>query len=100
MAILTRLAVGGIFFLAAFWPAWAPAEVRPLSLAQLEEIALKVNPTLQAAGAEIKKNEADLKIARQYPNPELEGLVSSQKSMENGTYATGYTIGLSQPIEW
>jgi cobalt-zinc-cadmium efflux system outer membrane protein len=100
MANLKRLAVGGIFFLGIFWSVWAQAEARPLSLAELEETALKIHPSLKAAGAEIKKNEADLKIARQYPNPELEGLVSSQKGLENGAYATGYTIALSQPMEW
>ena len=26
--------------------------------------------------------------------------MSSQKGMESGTYATGYSIGLSQPLEW
>ncbi len=95
-----RLAVGGVFFLGVFWSVWGQAEVRPLSLAELEETALKIHPSLKAAGAEIKKSEADLRIARQYPNPELEGQVSSQKGLENGTYATGYTIALSQPIEW
>jgi outer membrane protein, heavy metal efflux system len=100
MAIFKKLAVGGIFLLMVFCPFWAKAELRPLSLNELEEMALKINPSLKAAGAEIQKSEADLKIARQYPNPELEGLISSQRSMENGTYATGYTIALSQPVEW
>jgi cobalt-zinc-cadmium efflux system outer membrane protein len=100
MVILKRFAVGGIFLLAIFGPILTQAAIRPLSLNELEEIALKIHPSLKAAGEEIKKNEADLKIARQYPNPELEGLISSQKSMENGTHATGYTIGLAQPIEW
>ncbi len=100
MVILKRFAVGGIFLLAIFGPILTQAAIRPLSLNELEEIALKIHPSLKAAGEEIKKNEADLKIARQYPNPELEGLISSQKGMENGTYATGYTIALSQPIEW
>ena len=100
MVILKRFAVGGIFLLAIFGPILAQAAIRPLSLNELEEIALKINPSLKAAGAEIQKSEADLKIARQYPNPELEGLISSQRSMENGTYATGYTIALSQPVEW
>jgi cobalt-zinc-cadmium efflux system outer membrane protein len=95
-----RLAMGGIFILGLSWSLWAQAEVRPLTLAQLEEIALAINPALKAADAEIKKNQADLRIAKQYQNPELEGLVSSQKGLENGTYATGYTIALSQPIEW
>jgi cobalt-zinc-cadmium efflux system outer membrane protein len=95
-----RLAMGGIFILGLSWSLWAQAEVRPLTLAQLEEMALAINPALEAAGAEIKKNQADLRIAKQYQNPELEGLVSSQKGLENGTYATGYTIALSQPIEW
>ena len=100
MVILKRFAVGGIFLLAIFGPILTQAAIRPLSLNELEEIALKINPSLKAAGAEIQKSEADLKIARQYPNPELEGLISSQRSMENGTHATGYTIALSQPVEW
>ncbi len=100
MANLKRLSVGGLFFLVIYWSVWAQAEVRPLSLAELEEMALKINPSLKVAGAEIRKSEADLRIAHQYPNPELEGQISSQKGLENGTYGTGYTIGLSQTIEW
>jgi cobalt-zinc-cadmium efflux system outer membrane protein len=100
MVTLKRFAVGGIFLLAVFGPVLTQSAIRPLSLNELEEIALKINPSLKAAGAEVQKSEADLKIARQYPNPELEGLISSQRSMENGNYATGYTIALSQPVEW
>jgi len=99
MVNLKRLAVG-VICLGLFWSGWAGAEVRPLSLAELEEMALKMHPSLNVASAEIKKSEADLKIARQYPNPELEGSVSSQKALEGGTYGTGYTIGMSQTIEW
>jgi cobalt-zinc-cadmium efflux system outer membrane protein len=100
MAGLKKLAVGGLFLLGTFWSVWVQAEMRPLSPAQLEEMAVKINPSLKVAGAEIRKNEADLKIARQYPNPEFEGEVSSQKGLENGNYTTGYTAGLSQTIEW
>ncbi|MFZ2086980.1 MAG: TolC family protein, partial [Desulfobaccales bacterium] len=70
------------------------------SLAELEEMALKTHPSLQVAGDEIKKSEAELRIARQYPNPELEGEVSRQKGLENGNFGAGYSIGLSQTIEW
>jgi cobalt-zinc-cadmium efflux system outer membrane protein len=97
---LKKLAVGGVFFLSLIWSGWAAAEVRSLSLAELEEMALKIHPSLKVASAEIKKSEAELRIARQYPNPELEGSISSQKALEGGTYGTGYTIGLSQTIEW
>ena len=100
MVNLNKLAVGGVLFLSLIWSGWAAAEVRSLSLAELEEMALKIHPSLKIAGAEIKKSEAELRIARQYPNPELEGSISSQKALEGGTYGTGYTIGLSQPIEW
>jgi cobalt-zinc-cadmium efflux system outer membrane protein len=78
----------------------ALAGQKAYSLKELEEIALKIHPSLQIYGAEIKKSEAELRIARQYPNPEVEGLVSSQKALEGGTYGTGYTIGVSQTIEW
>jgi len=100
MASLKKLAVGGLFLLGISWSVLVWAEVRPVSLAELEEMALKINPSLKVAGAEIRKSEADLKIARQYPNPEFEGEVSSQKGLENGNYTTGYTVGLSQTIEW
>ena len=67
------------------------AGLRAYSLPELEEMALKTHPALKVAGAEIKKSEAELRIARQYPNPEVEGSVSSQKGLESGTYATGYS---------
>ena len=97
---LKWIAVGVVFCLTPLWSGWAMAETRAYALAELEEMALKTHPSLQVSGAEIKKSEAELRIARQYPNPELEGEVSSQKGMEGGTYMTGYSIGLSQPLEW
>ncbi len=100
MVDLKKLAVGGVLVLSLTWSGWAAAEMRSLSLAELEEMALKIHPSLKVAGAEVRKNEAELRIARQYPNPDLEGSVSSQKGLENGVYGTGYTIGLSQTIEW
>ncbi len=100
MVNLNKLAMRGVLFFSLVWPAWTQAGGRPLSLADLEEMALKTHPSLEVAGAEIKKSEAELRIARQYPNPELEGEVSGQKGMENGDKATGYTFGLSQTIEW
>jgi len=81
-------------------PLMALAGQKAYSLKELEEIALKIHPSLQVSGAEIKKSEAELRIARQYPNPEVEGLVSSQRGTDGGTYGTGYTIGLSQTLEW
>jgi outer membrane protein, heavy metal efflux system len=100
MVNLKRLAVGLVFGLTPLWCSGALTAARTYSLAELEELVAKTHPALQVAGAEIKKSEAELRLARQYPNPEVEGLVSSQKGLESGTYATGYTIGLSQTIEW
>jgi outer membrane protein, heavy metal efflux system len=97
---LKRLAVGVVFCLAPLWSGGAIAGTRTYSLQELEEMALKTHPALKVAGAETNKSEAELRIARQYPNPEVEGLVSSQKAMEGGTYGTGFSIGLSQTIEW
>ncbi|MEW6657315.1 MAG: TolC family protein [Thermodesulfobacteriota bacterium] len=78
----------------------AIAGQRSYSLKELEEIALKIHPSLQVSGAEIKKSEAELRIARQYPNPEVEGTLSSQKELPAGDTGRGYTISLSQTIEW
>jgi cobalt-zinc-cadmium efflux system outer membrane protein len=97
---LKKLAVGGALFLSFIWSGWAAAEVRSLSLTKLEEMALMIHPSLQVSGAEIKKNEAELRIARQYPNPEIEGSVSSQRFPEGGNDGVGYTVGLSQTLEW
>ncbi|RJR45282.1 MAG: TolC family protein [Deltaproteobacteria bacterium] len=81
-------------------PLMALAGQKAYSLKELEEIALKIHPSLQVSGAEIKKSEAELRIARQYPNPEIEGSVSSQRFPEGGNAGTGYTLGLSQTLEW
>ncbi len=97
---LKRLAVGAILCLAPLWSSGALAAPRTYALPELEEMALKTHPALKIAGAEINKSEADLRIARQYPNPEVEGLVSSQRAMEGGTYGTGFTVALSQTLEW
>ena len=97
---LKWIAMGVVFCLIPLWPGWARAETRAYALAELEDMALKTHPSLQVSGAEIKKSEAELRIARQYSNPELEGEVSSQKGTEGGRYTTGYSIGLSQPLEW
>ncbi len=97
---LKRLAVGVVFCLAPYWSGGALAGSRTYALPELEEMALKTHPALKIAGAEIRKSEAELRIARQYPNPEVEGLVSSQRAMEGGTYGTGFTVGLSQTLEW
>lgn len=100
MVNLKRLAVGAILCLAPLWSSGALAAPRTYALPELEEMALKTHPALKIAGAEINKSEADLRIARQYPNPEVEGLVSSQRAMEGGTYGTGFTVALSQTLEW
>lgn len=97
---LKRLAVGVALGLTPLWSGGAMAGPRTYSLPELEEMVSKTHPALKIAGAEIKKSEAELGIARQYPNPEVEGSVSSQKGLESGTYATGYTFTLSQTIEW
>ena len=97
---LKKIAAGVVFGLLPLWSGWAMAEMRAYSMAELEEIALKTHPSLHISGAEVKKSEAELRIARQYPNPELEGEVSSQKGTEDDRQITGYSIGLSQPLEW
>ena len=97
---LKRLAVGLVFSLTLLWSGGATAGARTYSLQELEEAVLKTHPALKVAGAEINKSEAELRIARQYPNPEVEGSMSSQKGLESGTYATGYSFSLSQTIEW
>ena len=97
---LKCIAVGVVLCLAPLWSGGAMAGLRAYALPELEEMALKTHPALKVAGAEIKKSEAELRIARQYPNPEAEGSVSSQKGLESGTYATGYSLSLSQTIEW
>jgi outer membrane protein, heavy metal efflux system len=97
---LKKIAAGVVFGLLPLWSGWAMAEIRAYSMAELEEIALKTHPSLHISGAEVKKSEADLRIARQYPNPELDGEVSSQKGTEDDRQTTGYSIGLSQPLEW
>ena len=97
---LKCIAVGVVLCLAPLWSSGAKAGLRAYSLPELEEMALKTHPALKVAGAEIKKSEAELRIARQYPNPEAEGSMSSQKGLESGTYATGYSLSLSQTIEW
>ena len=97
---LKCIAVGVVLGLAPLWSGGAMAGLRAYALPELEEMALKTHPALKVAGAEIKKSEAELRIARQYPNPEAEGSVSSQKGLESGTYATGYSLSLSQTIEW
>src|SRR4030042_1579802 len=100
MVNLKWLAVGIVIGLTPLWCSGAMAGLRAYALPELEEMALKTHPALKVAGAEIKKSEAELRIARQYPNPEAEGSMSSQKGLESGTYATGYSFSLSQTIEW
>ena len=82
---LKWIAVGVVLGVAPLWSGGAMAGLRAYALPELEEMALKTHPSLQVSGAEIKKSEAELRIARQYPNPEVEGSVSSQKGLESGT---------------
>ncbi len=79
---------------------WA-AEQRRYSLKALEEVTLKVHPGLQTAREEVRKNEAELRIAKQYPNPTLEGSISGERTIEESPRTgAGYSIALSQTIEW
>jgi cobalt-zinc-cadmium efflux system outer membrane protein len=93
-------------FAAALWlvalAVPALAEVRAYSLAELEEIALKVNPALGVASEEVAKSEAELRIARQYPNPELDGWASSEKALEAAPAHSGigYGVAVAQTVEW
>ncbi|OGP70224.1 MAG: hypothetical protein A2Y80_07870 [Deltaproteobacteria bacterium RBG_13_58_19] len=81
----------------------APAAAGPstYSLQDLEEMALKINPNLKKAGEEIKKSEAELRIAKQYPNPQVEGSVSHEKViLGDPARGTGYSFAVSQTLEW
>lgn len=78
---------------------WA-AETRAYSLKDLEELALKIHPGLKKSADEVRKSEAELRIAKQYPNPEMEGTVSRQREIPGPETGTGYTVALSQTLEW
>jgi cobalt-zinc-cadmium efflux system outer membrane protein len=78
---------------------WA-AEARPFSLKDLEDLALKFHPGLGKAREEVKKNEAELRIAKQYPNPQVEGTVSREKEIPGPETGVSYTVALSQTLEW
>jgi cobalt-zinc-cadmium efflux system outer membrane protein len=78
---------------------WA-AEARTYSLKDLEELALKVHPGLRKAREEVKKNEAELRIAKQYPNPEVEFEGGNQRERGGTDSGLTYTVGLSQTVEW
>ena len=75
-------------------------ERRPYSLKDLEEAALKVHPGLQKAREEVRKNEAELRIAKQYPNPQAEGTLSREKEIPGPETGLAYTVALSQTLEW
>jgi outer membrane protein, heavy metal efflux system len=101
MVNLKRVAVGVVFFLVPLWSGGAMANSRTYALPELEEMALKINPNLKKAGEEIKKSEAELRIAKQYPNPQLESSVSSEKTLlGEAAQGTGYSMALSQTLEW
>ena len=76
------------------------AETRAYSLKELEELTLKVHPGLRKAREEVRKNEAELRIAKQYPNPQVEGTVSREKEIPGPETGVGYTVALSQTLEW
>lgn len=76
------------------------AEVRSYSLKDLEEVALKVHPGLRKAQEEVRKNEAELRIAKQYPNPTVDGTVAREKEIPGPENGAGYTMALSQTLEW
>jgi cobalt-zinc-cadmium efflux system outer membrane protein len=80
----------------------APASAGPqgYSLQELEEIALKTHPGLKKAGEEVKKSEAELRIAKQYPNPQVEGTASREREIPGPETGVGYTVALSQTLEW
>jgi len=78
---------------------WA-AEALPYSLKDLEELALKVHPGLKKSADEVRKSEAELRIAKQYPNPQVEGTVSREKEIPGPETGVGYTVALSQTLEW
>ncbi len=76
------------------------AEARTYSLKELEELALKVHPGLRKAREEVRKNEAELRIAKQYPNPEVEFEGGNQRERGGTDSGLAYTAALSQTVEW
>jgi cobalt-zinc-cadmium efflux system outer membrane protein len=80
----------------AAWTTAAPS----YSLKDLEEVALKVHPGLRKAREEVRRNEAELRIAKQYPNPQVEGAWSGQKEIPGPETGVGYSVALSQTLEW
>ena len=97
---LKRVPVFALVCLLSMVQASWGAEARPYSLKDLEELALKVHPGLKKSADEVRKSEAELRIAKQYPNPEVEGTVSRQKEVPGPETGTGYTVALSQTLEW
>lgn len=97
---LIRL-VPGVFICLLLWVQNSTAvETRAYSLKELEELTLKVHPGLRKAREEVKKNEAELRIAKQYPNPQVEGTVSREKEIPGPETGVSYTVALSQTLEW
>ena len=86
-----------VLCLAPLWSSGAKAGLRAYSLPELEEMALKTHPALKVAGAEIKKSEAELRIARQYPNPEAEGSMPAKGPGNVNLHATGYSLLRPRP---
>lgn len=95
-----RLALG-VFICLLLWVQNSTAvENRAYSLKDLEEIAIKVHPGLKKAREEVRKNEAELRISKQYPNPQVEGTISREKEIPGPETGVGFTVGLSQTLEW
>ncbi len=86
-----------LFSLAQFSGA---AETRAFSLKDLEDLTLKVHPGLRKAREEVRKNEAELRIAKQYPNPEVEFEGGNQRERGGPDSGLTYTAAFSQTIEW
>ncbi|MCL4501035.1 MAG: TolC family protein [Deltaproteobacteria bacterium] len=97
---LKRVPVFALICLLFMSQAAGAAEARPYSLKDLEEVAIKVHPGLQKAREGVKKNEAELRIAKQYPNPQVEGTASREQERPGPFTGTGYTVALSQTLEW
>ncbi|MBI4644969.1 MAG: TolC family protein [Deltaproteobacteria bacterium] len=94
------LALKAALCLALLMSTPAMAGPRAYSLPELEEITLKVHPGLRKAREEVRKNEAELRIAKQYPNPEVEFEGGNQRERFGTESGLTYAAALSQTVEW
>ncbi|MEW6657303.1 MAG: TolC family protein [Thermodesulfobacteriota bacterium] len=97
---LKRIPVFALFCLLSLTQFSWTAETHTYSLKELEELALKFHPGLRKAREEVRKNEAELRITKQYPNPQVEGTVSREREHPGPETGVGYTVALSQTLEW